>query len=282
MHLPAAPDNSIKQPMPEGVFRAVRKDGTVYYRASLTCRRKHISLGSFATPEEAHKAYLEGRLILESRVGLKEYPAKDSGVTSVLPYEKWVVLVNFKTSGMYIGNPILLGQRLFYYHLSPEEVLTFDFDDLFYYSSHKIMKRGGHLFVSDYGSQIRVGARYGIKAYAVEGRDYRFLNGDRYDYRRENLDILNTYHGVERIGSSYAVKIHHKGYLPVGAYASALEAAIAYNKAIDILQSGGIGKAYLPNEPDDLSPRVYAEIYTSLEIAPGIYRLAGTEPPKRR
>ena len=34
------------------------------------------------------------------------------------------------------------------YYLSPSHVLKFDPDDLFYYSSHKIMRRGNHYFVA--------------------------------------------------------------------------------------------------------------------------------------
>ena len=37
-----------------GVYEAISKNGTIYYRASLTYRNKHISLGSFETEQEAH------------------------------------------------------------------------------------------------------------------------------------------------------------------------------------------------------------------------------------
>lgn len=33
---------------PKGVFPARKKNGEVYYRASLTYKRKHISLGSYS------------------------------------------------------------------------------------------------------------------------------------------------------------------------------------------------------------------------------------------
>ena len=48
-----------------GVFPAVKKSGELYYRTSLTFRRKHISLGSYSTAESAHAAYLEGCRIIE-------------------------------------------------------------------------------------------------------------------------------------------------------------------------------------------------------------------------
>ena len=38
-----------------GVFQARKKNGDIYFRSSVTFRGKHISLGSFATQEEAHR-----------------------------------------------------------------------------------------------------------------------------------------------------------------------------------------------------------------------------------
>ena len=49
--------------MEKGVFQAVKKDGTVYYRASFTFRSKHVSLGSFSDEATAHQAYLEALMI---------------------------------------------------------------------------------------------------------------------------------------------------------------------------------------------------------------------------
>ena len=251
----------------EGVFPATKKSGEVYYRASLTFRRKHISLGSYSTPEEAHLAYVEGCRILEdSTLTLLHYRS-----SSPLLFEKWVCLVNFRDNGIYFGNPIYIGQRLFYYYMSPSHILKFDLDDLFYYSSHKIMRRGGHYFVADYGMQVNIASRYGIKNYAVAGVDYRFRNGDSTDYRRENLEIFNIYHGVRTTQKNgqycYTVRIHINGNYVVGTYSTKLEAAIAYNKAIDILQKKGVSKNFTPNYIEDISPREYAEIYSSLSVS---------------
>ena len=259
----------------EGVFGAVKKNGAEYYRASLTFRKKHISLGSFDTPEEAHRAYLEGSLLLISdHITLMQYQE-----SSMLSFEKWVVLINFRDNGIYFGNPIYLGQKLFYYYLSPHHILKFDMDDLFYYSSHKIMCRGNHYFVADYGMQTNIASRYGIKNYAVSGVDFRFINGDCTDFRRENIEIMNTYHGVRLSFQNgepvYSVRIHIRGNYLVGKYATELEAAIAYNKAIDILHKNGVTKNFSPNYIEGLSPRKYAEIYSSLSVSPKIaeYRL---------
>uniref|UniRef100_UPI004055CC7F hypothetical protein n=1 Tax=Acetatifactor sp. TaxID=1872090 RepID=UPI004055CC7F len=251
----------------EGVFPATKKNGEVYFRASLTYRRKHISLGSYATPELAHEAYLEGcRILTDDTIDLMQYHSN-----SPLAFEKWVCLMNFRDNNIYFGNPIYIGQRLFYYYMSPTHILKFDMDDLFYYSSHKIMRRGGHYFVADYGMQVNIVSRYGIKNYAVMNVDYRFRNGDNTDFRRENLEIWNTYHGVRSIKKNgqlmYTARIHIKGNYIIGTYSTELEAAIAYNKAIDILKKNGVTKNFTPNYVEGVSPRQYAEIYSELQIS---------------
>ena len=43
----------------QGVFPAKKKDGSLYFRSSITYRNRHISLGSFQTEQKAHKAYKE-------------------------------------------------------------------------------------------------------------------------------------------------------------------------------------------------------------------------------
>lgn len=251
----------------EGVFTATKKNGEVYFRASLTYRSKHISLGSYNTPEEAHEAYLEGsRLLTDNTLTLNSYHK-----ASALAFEKWVCLLNFRDNGIYFGNPIYMGQRLFFYYMSPKHVLKFDLDDLFFYSSHKIMCRGNHYFVADYGMQLNIMSRYGIKNYAVPGVDFHFINGDNTDFRRENLEIHNIYHGVRCTTQNgqylYTVRIHINGNFVVGKYTSELEAAIAYNKAIDVLLRNGVKKNYTPNYIEGLSPSKYAEIYTNLKIS---------------
>ncbi len=264
------PFSSFPEKHYEGVFSAVKKSGEVYFRASLTFRRKHISLGSYETPEKAHEAYLEGsRLLTDPGIPLLSYRS-----SSPLPFEKWVCLINFRDNNLYLGNPIYIGQKLFYYYMTPSHVLKFDMDDLFYYASHKIMQRGNHYFVADYGMQINLVSRYGIKNYAVCGVDFRFRNGDPTDFRRENLEIFNNYHGVRLTQKNgrhyYTVRIHVRGNFLVGTYPSQLEAAIAYNKAIDFLRKNGVQKNYTPNYIEGLSPGRYAEIYSSLQISPKI------------
>ncbi|MCR4901996.1 MAG: hypothetical protein K6A23_03995 [Butyrivibrio sp.] len=249
-----------------GVYETTLKDGSMSYRSSIVFCKKHIALGSFETAAKAHKAYEQAsRIVKDPSWTLSKYR---KGTT--LPFEKCVVLVNFRDNHMYIPTPIYLQKNYFYYYLSQNNTLKFDIDDLFYYSMHKIMQRGSHLFVADYGSQISIPSRYGIKSYAVRGRDYDFVNGDPTDFRYENIVILNRYNGVRQISENgfikYKAVIHVKSNYVVGKYNTENEAAIAYNKAADILMKKGIGKKYALNYIEDLSASQYAEIYTNIKL----------------
>ncbi len=253
-----------------GVYPQQKKDKSIYYRSSLTYKRKHISLGSYDTMIKAHAAYLEaGALIKDSRLTIKDHSPH-----RILPLDKWITLVNFRDNNIYFATPIYIRQKYFEYYLSPAIILKFDIDDLFYYSTRTIMKRGGHFFVADYGMQVNILNRYGIKNYGVVNRDYRFVNDDIYDYRYENIEILNRYNGVQQFNKNgkilFRVKIHIVGNYTVGTYPTETEAAIAYNKAIDILKKAGVSKNFVPNYLEGLSPLVYADIYSRVTISPKI------------
>ena len=272
-----------------GSFQAKKKDGTIYYRSSITYKNKHISLGSFPTEEEAHTAYVQaGIVIADTKFTIDSYNkyvnfpldscSKDAALTTVsynngikLSFEKWVILINFRDNNIYFSTPIYVRPKFFYYYLTQKIRLTFDIDDLFFYASHKISRRDGHLFVADYGMQLTINSRYGIKNYAVLNKDYRFINGDIHDYRYENIEILNPYHGVSlsdtRETKRYCAKIHLHGNYTIGYYETAIEAAIAYNKSIDIVKRNGCTKKFMVNEMEGISPSVYADIYSKLKIS---------------
>ena len=253
-----------------GVFQAQKKDGSIYYRASITFRSKHISLGSFATELLAHQAYLEAKELLDSpdKPSPDDYSADSS---SILSFHKWITRINFKNNGFYIKTPIYLQSNFFNYYLSSTDVLTFDADDLFYYSNHSIMRRGNHLFVAEYGMQTNIHSRYGIKNFAKLGIDYRFVNGDTSDFRYSNIEIFNAYHGVicntEGTEQIYTTKIHIHGDFIVGRYPTAVDAAIAYNKAVDILHQKGLIKNFEKNYIEHLSREEYRKIYDTLTIS---------------
>ena len=48
-----------------GVYETTKKDGSVYYRSSVTYKRRHISLGSHENAQSAHLAYRLALSVLE-------------------------------------------------------------------------------------------------------------------------------------------------------------------------------------------------------------------------
>lgn len=256
-----------------GVYPAKKKDGSIYYRASITYRSKHISLGSYSDKALAHQAYQTASVLVTP--GLKPYCSCSitdySLYGSPLSFEKWVSLLNFRDNEIYCRTPIYLQHRYFTYYLDANTPLKFDTDDLFFYMRHKIMRRGGHLFVADYGMQLTILSRYGIHSYAAAGRDYRFVNGDPLDFRYANIEVINRYHGVtHRLHHGhdiYTARIHIQGDYIVGRYVTETEAAVAYNKAVHLLRQKGIRKNYPENFLEELNEREYARIYASVRIS---------------
>lgn len=254
-----------------GVSTAYRTDGTVYYRSSITYNSKHISLGSYDSPESGHEAYNQASRILNgSQITIEDYADY-----TALPFSKYVSLVNLRNNGIYIKTPIYLYPGYFLYYLGPDSALKFDRDDLFFYSSHTIQKKGGYLFICHYGSQYGILSRYGIRKFAVEGRDYMFANGDNHDYRYQNIKIINQYMGVIEEAyhgkRRYSVSIHVNGNFMVGRYFSEIDAAIAYNKAADILNKKGIQKKFIKNYISGLTSEDYQKRYDSIEISNRLY-----------
>lgn len=191
---------------------------------------------------------------------------------SCISHDKFVCLLNFRDSGIYFKTPIYLCRKYFEYHMSTTEILKFDRDDLFFYASKKIQKKGGYLFVSDYGSQYSILSRYGIRPFSVYGKDYRMANGDPLDFRYSNIEIINQYAGVRKKESAsgqtvYQTKIHVNGDFIVGSYPDEITAAIAYNKAADTLSSHGISKAYARNYIVTMTSEQYHTAYASVSIS---------------
>lgn len=257
-----------------GVYTAKKKDGTTYFRSSITYRNKHISLGSFETEQLAHDAYIEASHILSDTSYTLDtiLSAETKELSSyILSFDKWVILINFRDNHIYFKTPIYIKHNYFLYYLNQNIVLKFAVDDLFYYANHKIMKRGGHLFVSDFGMQVNILSRYGIKNFAVSGRDYIFVNGDTTDYRYENIKIINKYNGVHKKVikgiSIFEVKIHINGDFIIGRYDDETIAAIAYNKAVDTLAEKGITKNFVKNFIVELSKEQYYNLYSKITIS---------------
>ncbi len=250
---------------PAGVYRSVKKNGQVYYRISITYRGRHISLGSNKDINAAAEVYKEASALLHGDDDIGSYSSY-----SHIPYDKFIVLINFRDNGVYFHNPVYLHQRYFSYFLDKNTELKFDTDDLFFYSQHRIQRRGGHLFVENYGTQMSVHSRYGLHPFSVPGRDFRFMNGDDTDYRYENLEIINRYIGVEllenTIPKKYRSYIHVKGYYNLGIFDTEEKAAIAFNKARKALKDAGIKKDTPANYISDMSEEEYLKIYNEIVL----------------
>lgn len=271
-----------------GVSKVINGKGQVKYRSSLTYRRKHISLGTFDRESDAAECCAEARKLLSSPSHgphSNREPVSDTsqliseiesetGSLLYLSKDRAISLINLRNNGIYIRTPIYLLKNFFLYFLRDFGPLRFDTDDLFFYSSHTIQRRGGCLFVSNYGSQESILCRYGIKKRAVLNRDYIFANGDDHDYRYDNIKVINGYYGVEReVRSgiiSYKSSILVNGRIIIGRYSTEIQAATAYNKAADYLTARGLKRRYELNYIPGLSSREYAKIYSEINLPPHI------------
>ncbi len=254
-----------------GAFKATLKNGKTYYRSSVTYKNKHISLGSYDTEEKAHAAYKVAKdLISNKAITIDAYR-----MDTPLDFDKFVTIINFRDNNVYIKNPIYLEKTYFMYYMTPAIIFKFDIDDLFYFASHKISRRNGHLWVADYGMQVNLYSRYGIKPHAVLNRDYRFINGDRYDFRYDNIEIINKYTGVYAVKRSvytkYSARILVNGLYTIGTYDTETEAAIAYNKAADIIKKARPNKNFRMNYIESLSAKEYALMYIKIPISDRIF-----------
>lgn len=256
-----------------GVYIDNLKNGEKNFRASITIDNKHISLGSYDNEIQASAAYSLAKKILEDPFYscynfLDSYPIK---------FDKYISLVNLRDNHIYFSNPIYIRKRDFSYFFSPFDELKFDIDDLFYFSQHKIMCRGNHFFVSEYGMQTSIKERFGIRNFSVEGRDFVFVNSDALDFRRENIKIINRYFGVtvteKKLKKFYKATIHLRSNYVIGVYRTEKEAAIAYNKAADTLNKNGFDKDFPQNYIDDISNKEYADIYSKVQISEKILNL---------
>lgn len=269
--------------MAKGIFQAKKNDGSIYYRSSIHRKGKKISLGSFDDEESAKAAYKEAvALFKDKSITLINYKEHVFNLSD----DKTVSVLNFRDNGLYFKTPIYLRPGFFSYFLKDVGELKFDNEDLFYYGSHTIMKRGGHLFVNDYGSQYSLISRYGIKPYAVSGRDYKFVNEDPLDFRYENLLIINKYQGVRKRSlikrDVYSVRIHINGEYNLGRFPDEHRAAICYNKAADLALEAGIKKDFMKNYIEELSPADYKAIYEEINLPEKYINYLSSEKSKNK
>ena len=262
----------------KGVYITRKKDGSAHYRSSITYRNKHISLGSYPSEYKAHMAYkLAHSILVEGRTHLDAYSKED-----LLPHNKWVSLHNFRDNGYYFKTPLYLLKGYFIYYLNPDTQLYFDVDDLFFYSSHPIHRRGGYYFVNDYGMQINILSRYNIRNHGVLGKDYDFIDGNPLNLRYDNIMVYNPYHGIEieqkENRTLYKARIHINGNYIIGRYDDLQTAAIAYNKAVDFISSHHLSpKQFEKNYIEAFNSDTYKEIYDAIQLSPNLKKLASVK-----
>ncbi|MDF1616530.1 hypothetical protein [Petrocella sp. FN5] len=257
-----------------GVYKSFKKNGQIYYRSSITYGGRHISLGSYECPFKAHNGYLLAKKII-STPSLSLYDYEED---MCLDFHKWVVLMNYRDHHYYFSTPIYMHKNYFSYFISYSEELLFDIQDLFYYANHKIHKRQGYYFVNDYGMQVNIMSRYGVKNHSVLGRDHRFVDGDCHNLRYDNIQIINPYYGVvlERplVAPTYKSTLNIHGNYVIGRYKDMATAAIAYNKAIEYLHKNGIvHKDFPKNYISDIDQETYEAIYKKVKISKKILNL---------
>ncbi|MDF2593992.1 MAG: hypothetical protein K0R69_333 [Clostridia bacterium] len=251
------------------------KNNITRYKVYFVYQSKKIYLGLFDTSLSAENALQEAREIMEGSIDIADYTC-----TSI-DYKKFITLCNFRDRHVYIKNPIYIHDSYFCYYLSKDIVLIFDMKDLLFFSTYKICKRGNYIYTQDSITQQSILSRFGLPPHSVCGIDYTFKNGNSYDFRRENLEIINTYKGVvHKVKNGeciYIAKIFINQNVVIGHYSSSLEAAIAYNKAVDILLKNDQGRDYIKNVIPYLTLTEYNQIYDRLDISPCI-----TKPSKQK
>lgn len=259
------------------------KSTLTQYKVYFTYGGKKIYLGTFASYEEAELANAQANEIMVAPKGTLTFD------NLLLAPKKVICLCNFRDNKVYIKNPIYLYDTCFLYYVSKEVILTLDTKDLLYFSTYKIFKRGNYLYTQDSISQQNILSRFGIPNHSVRGKDYDFINGNIYDFRRSNIKIINNYKGVtqRKKGNQtfYIANIYSFGPTVIGHYHSEIEAAIAYNKAIDLLKSQGNTKEFTYNQIPFITKGEYDAIYNKITISPRLTcpqntrkRVFGTNP----
>lgn len=244
------------------------KNNILRYKVYFVYQSKKIYLGLYDTEELAKNTLREAQEIMEKFMDISHYTCQ------YINFKKFISLCNLRDRHVYIKNPIYLYDTYFHYYLSKDVFLTFDIKDLLFFSTYKICKRGNYIYTQDSITQQSILCRFGIHQHSIYGVDYKLKNGNMYDFRRENIEIINAYKGVtlkEKNGQSvYVAKIFINHDIIIGYYTSQAEAAIAYNKAIDVLTQNGTLRDYIKNTIPYLTLSEYTQIYNRLVISPCI------------
>lgn len=244
------------------------------YKAYFVYKKHKIYLGQFLSYESAESALREAAEISNSSPGIPDFDKYK------LSYKKIVIICNLRDNDKYFKNPIYLYPAFFHYYLPENCFLIFDLKDLLYFSTYKIYKRGQYLYTQDSISQKNILSRFGIPNHSVAGKDYIFLNGNSYDFRRDNLKVINQFKGVSKNDKDkYTATIFTDKNITIGHYDSELEAAIAYNKACDMLVSQHILDNPIQNNIEFITRSEHDAIYEKVDVSP---KLANSNSEQKR
>ena len=236
------------------------------YRAYYLYKSKKIYIGLYNNYEEALLSYNFIDELFRSSLSIDAFKE-----TLPISFEKFIRCLNFRDSNIYIKTPIYIYKDHFKYYFSPDFYLIFDLRDLVYFSTNKIHKRGEYLYTYIGDHQESILKHFGFTKKMTYQTDYQFVNGNRYDFRRTNMKVTNHYTGVfyemKYNKPTFVTRIFTDKYLVVGHYETEIQAAIAYNKAIDLLSNKPFAHKYHKNTIPFLTHLEYEQIYENIPIS---------------
>lgn len=237
------------------------------YRVYYLHKTKKIYIGLYNTYEEALLAYNFVEKLFTNHLSLDDYVSHYP-----IAFEKFIACINFRDNHMYFKTSIYVHSDHFKYYISPDLYLIFDLKDLLYFSTKRIHKRGDYLYTYIGDQQENILKRFGFNKSMTYLKDYTFINGNRYDFRRKNIHVINHYYGVSLETKynkpTYVTRITiNRRILVVGHYASEMLAAIAYNKALDLVTTSLKEHNYSKNNFPFLTRQEYDSLYESLPIS---------------
>lgn len=131
--------------MAKGVYKTNKKDGSVYYRVSITYKNKHISIGSYDDENTASQVYCTACDILFKPdiyyVNIDLHTSSYAECHIDFPYSKFISLINFRDNGIYIKTPIYLCNKAFCIFLNQEYSYIFHWWPFLLFAPHNYVPR---------------------------------------------------------------------------------------------------------------------------------------------
>lgn len=237
-----------------------------HYRVYYLYKSRKIYIGLYNNYDQATLAYDFTHHLFNSSFSIEDFTED-----CLIPFEKFITCINYRDTGIYIKTPIYIHKDHFKYYFAYNFYLLFDLKDLLYFSTNKIHKRGEYLYTYIGDHQESILKRFGFSKKMTYLTDYCFVNDNRYDFRRHNIKVINHYTGVfsevKFNKPTFVTRIFTDKYIVVGHYETEVQAAIAYNRAVDLLKDSPFASKYQKNTFPFLTRHEYEQIYTNLLIS---------------